>query len=651
MLTFGPHVHPCLRDLARVGAIKRGRSLCAVVLLSIATAMAQPVDYFWANGMGCPAPAGSADAGYSTKVDLNGDIYVTGAFTGTVDFDRSAAVANLTATGVGGDIYVAKYDGLGNYLWAFRMGGTAPDEGLAMALAPGGAGIYVTGRLFQPSQDKAFLILVDPAGNVQWTKLITGGSTNCFVHGRAIAIDPAGNILLAGSYTWTVDLDPGPGAFTFTSNGSTNIYLAKYDAAGNFIWAISAGSTGTDIASGLAIDGSGDIYLAGRFTGTVDFDPGASTVNRTATSTDAVVAKYTSNGALVWVNTFGGTGVDDAMAVTLDPSGNVVATGAFFSTLDIDPGAGTTMITSAGLDDAFLVSFDASGNFNWGGAMGGIGADTGRGLVTDAQTIFVTGRFSATADMDPSASTASIVSVAASQDVFIAQYALNGSYNVAQAVGGAGPDVGHAIDLYPNGDVVITGPFWNTADFDPNIGIADLTSLASGDSYVARYTREPIPLPVELIAFAGVCDHGTARLSWSTATESNNDRFDLQRSEDLVTWRTVGSLAGAGASQQRIDYQLEDQEALVGTAYYRLRQVDNDGSSTLSNVIAVEPCASDVVRSITVLDESGRVIAMSNSHPQYLPAGLYLVRKEYADGRQVVQRFAVIRDGAQMNVR
>ena len=115
------------------------------------------------------------------------------------------------------------------------------------------------------------------------------------MHGRAIAIDPAGNILLTGSYTWTVDLDPGPGAMTFTSNGSTNIYLAKYDPSGNFIWGISAGSTGTDIASGLAVDAAGDIYLTGRFTGTVDFDPGPGLVNGTAIGIqDAVVAKYSS---------------------------------------------------------------------------------------------------------------------------------------------------------------------------------------------------------------------------------------------------------------------------------------------------------------------------------------------------------------------
>ena len=80
------------------------------------------------------------------------------------------------------------------------------------------------------------------------------------------------------------------------------------------------------------------------------------------------------------------------MAVALDPAGNVVVTGAFFSTMDIDPGAGVVNVTAAGLDDAYLVCFDNSGAFNWGGAMGGIGADTGRGLVVDALEICVTGR-------------------------------------------------------------------------------------------------------------------------------------------------------------------------------------------------------------------------------------------------------------------
>ena len=136
---------------------KRFALLIAVASFAAPSLLAQPLDYLWANGMGCPAPAGSADAGYATKVDPSGNVYVTGAFTGTVDFDPGANAANLTATGVGGDIYVAKYDGLGNYLWAFRLGGTAPDEGLAMALAPGGGGVYVTGRWFQPSQDLSLI--------------------------------------------------------------------------------------------------------------------------------------------------------------------------------------------------------------------------------------------------------------------------------------------------------------------------------------------------------------------------------------------------------------------------------------------------------------------------------------------------------------
>lgn len=602
---------------------------------------AQPLDYLWANGMGCPAPAGSADAGYATKVDPSGNVYVTGAFTGTVDFDPGANVANLTATGVGGDIYVAKYDGLGNYLWAFRMGGTAPDEGLALALAPAGVGVYVTGRYFMPSQDKAFLMLVDAMGNVQWTQFISGGSSNCFVHGRAIAVDPSGNILLTGSYTWTVDLDPGAGALTYTSNGSTNIYLAKYDPSGNLIWGISAGSTGTDIASGLAIDAAGDIYLTGRFTGTVDFDPGPGVVNRTATSTDAVVAKYSSAGALLWLNGFGGTGVDDAIAVALDPSGNVVVTGAFFSSMDIDPGAGVVNLTSAGLDDVFLVSFDQNGNFNWGGAMGGSGADTGRGVAVDALEICVTGRFSATADMDPSAAVSNLTSVAASQDVFIAQYTFGGSLVAAQGVGGVGPDVGNSIDLYPNGDVVITGPFWNTADFDPNAGMANLTALASGDSYVARYVRNTV-LPVELVYFDAECSGAAVLLEWSTASESNSDHFDVERSTDGTAWETIGSVAAAGQSIQTVAYRIEDAHPLNGTAYYRLRQFDTDGSATTSLIVAVDACQdAHVVREV-LFDAGGRQVPTWNGTSEALADGVYLLRSEYSNGSVKARQVPVV---------
>src|SRR5687768_10582535 len=225
----------------------------------------------------------ATDRASRVTVDPSGNLYLTGSFTGLVDFDPGPGTVNLTGGG-GADAFVVKLDPSGNLVWARRFGGAFDDAG------------------------------------------------------TDVAFDGAGNVYLTGFFADVADLDPGTGTLFFTSAGATDIFVVKLDANGNLAWANRIGSTAADEGNGLAVDTAGNIYLTGEYSSTVDFDPGTGTVNLTSGGfTDIFVARLDTNGGLVWARGFGSISSDQGNGVAVDGAGNVHATGTFTGTADFDP--------------------------------------------------------------------------------------------------------------------------------------------------------------------------------------------------------------------------------------------------------------------------------------------------------------------------
>jgi len=466
-------------------------------LLSALSALGQTLD--WVNQPLVSSIFGSHDESRAVAVDASGNTYVTGYFAGTADFDPSVGEAGLTSAG-GNDIFIAKYDASGNYLWAKRMGGTGSDIGNAIAL-DGLGNVYVTGSFagtadFDPSVGTAelmsagggdiFIAQYDASGNYLWAKRM-GGTGNDI--GNAIALDGLGNVHVTGSFAGTADFDPGPLAANLTGVGSNDIFIAKYDASGNYVWAKSVGSSGLDSGNGIAVDGSGNVHMTGQFTGTADFDPGAGTANLTSLGgNEAFIAKYDASGNYVWAKRVGGSSGDVSHALVLDGSGNVHVTGYFNGTADFDPGAGTASLMSVGTQDIFIAKYDASGNYVWAKWAGGSISDFGYGIALDGTgNVHVTGYFSLTADFDPGTGIANLTSVG-DRDIFIAKYDASGNYLWAKAIGGAGTDTGYGIAVDGSSNVYATGGFINSkVDFDPGAGTVELSAgFANQDAFVVR---------------------------------------------------------------------------------------------------------------------------------------------------------------------
>ncbi|HEX6428578.1 MAG TPA: SBBP repeat-containing protein [Niastella sp.] len=296
-------------------------------------------NYVWAKNIG----GTSDDDSSSITIDGNGNVYVTGYFRGSADFDPGTGTANLASAG-GADIFLTKYDGAGNYLWAKNMGGAADDIS------------------------------------------------------TAIAVDAASHVYITGSFNGSGDFDAGAGIASLTSMGGTDIFLTAYDDAGNYLWAKNMGGTGTDSSLAIALDAGGNVYITGSFTGTADFDGDVPVASFTSVgNADIFWAKYDAAGGFVWAKTIGGTGDDVGRGINVDVANNVNLTGSFSATVDFDAGAGTDNFTSYGGTDLYIAHYEASGNYVGSICTGDIGDDFGRSIATDANgNIYMIGTYSST---------------------------------------------------------------------------------------------------------------------------------------------------------------------------------------------------------------------------------------------------------------
>jgi hypothetical protein len=315
-----------------------------------------------------------------------------------------------------------------------------------------------------------------------------------YQYGYALANDTSNNVYVTGYYQGTVDFDPGTGVSNLTSAGGYDVFIVKLDASGNFVWAKSVGGTSGDRGFGIASDNSGNVYVTGRFGGTVDFDPNAGTFNLTSAGTDAFVLKLNTNGDFVWAAQLSGSGSEYGRGITVDGSANVYVTGQFTNTVDFDPGIGTFNLTSAGNDDIFINKLDASGNFVWAKRMGSTGADRGYHIAFDGSTgLYATGIFMNTVDFDPNAGTTDVTSNGGT-DIFIQKLDANGNFQWAGNMGGPGNDYGHGVATDSSGNVVSTGYFQVTADFDPGAGTTNLVSNGSTELFVQKLDPNGTPI-------------------------------------------------------------------------------------------------------------------------------------------------------------
>jgi len=298
----------------------------------------------------------------------------------------------------------------------------------------------------------------------QWASQAGGSSVDV---GESITIDDDGNSYVTGIFSETAPF----GFYSLTSSGSYDIFVAKMDANGNWLWATKAGGSGSDYGDSIAIDGDGNSYVTGSFEETATFGSYSLTSSGSA---DIFVAKMDANGNWLWVTKAGGSSCDDSYGITIDSNGSSYVTGRFGGTATF----GSYSLTSSGSADIFVAKMDVNGNWLWATQAGGSYSGAGYGIaIDDNGDSFVTGSFVETATFG-SYSLTSYGDI----DIFVAKMDANGNWLWATQAGGSGFDFGESIAIDGDGNSYITGNFSATATF----GSYSLTSSGSADIFVAK---------------------------------------------------------------------------------------------------------------------------------------------------------------------
>jgi hypothetical protein len=442
----------------------------------------------------------------SIAVDNAGNVYSTGSFSGTADFDPGPAVFNLTAAGLD-DIFISKLDPSGNLVWAKRIGGVGSDFGFSITLTPTGE-VLVTGwfsstadfdpgaatvNLTSAGQDDVFIAKFDAAGNYVWAKKIGSNNTD---RGSSITTNATGEIFLSGLFYSTVDFDPGNGIVNISSKGSSDVFVLKLSSSGNYIWAKTTGGLSNEGATSIALNSQGELYILGVFNGpnASDFDPGSGVYTLTSTNNEAdiFILKLNASGDFVWAKKIGMDGNDAGRDLAVDPSGNVCITGYICyindTQIDFDPGAAVYNVPTVGFYDTFVLKLDPDGNFIWAKVIGGISADFGQAIAVDTfGNIYTTGEIQDGADIDFDPGIGVInLTVAGSSDVYVLKLDQSGNFVWASCLGGPfNIDLGRSI-VVDNNHVYVAGEFASTADFDPASTVFNMTSAGQSDSFICK---------------------------------------------------------------------------------------------------------------------------------------------------------------------
>ena len=450
-------------------------------MISILSVNAQTPNWQWAKSEG----GTSFETSDGVCTDAIGNVFMTGYFKSpTITFGTTT----LTNAG-SNDIFIVKYDATGNVLWAKSVGGAYDERGQSVSTDASG-NVFMTGYFISPTisfgtttltntyasnlYSDFFIVKYDTSGNVLWAKSAEGAYDDS---GQSVSTDASGNVFITGIY-YSPTITFGTTTLTKanpTSNYS-DIFIVKYDASGNMLWATSAeDGVFNDDGRSVSTDASGNVFIAGYFASpTITF--GTTTLTNTNSSWDIFIVKYDSSGNVLWAKSAGGTAYDIGNSVSTDAIGNVFMTGIYYSptiTFGI-----TTLTNANNVADIFIVKYDASGNVLWAKSAEGTWYDLSYGVCTDViGNVFITGAF-----YSPTITfgTTTLTNVNAANDIFIVKYDASGNVLWAKSAGGTGYDEGYAVSTDASGNVFLTGNFGSP---NINFGTTTLTNTDTTGSF------------------------------------------------------------------------------------------------------------------------------------------------------------------------
>jgi hypothetical protein len=482
-----------------------------LLFFTVQKSLGQTPNWNWARS----ASGNATDEGSTVATDASGNIYVSGYYSS--DFITIGSVVLQNAGLSFNDIFLAKYDPTGNLIWAQRFGGSSNDRGTSITTDKAG-NVYLTGYFYSPeitfgtftltnagNVGDIFVVKFDSLGNIIWAKRDGGVGLEI---PYTILVDGNNNIIVSGRFSSNSITF---GTTTLLQAGSMDVFLVKYDASGNVLWAKGAGGGSNDEGYSLGTDVSGNIYLSGYFTQPANFG----TIKLTsAGQADMFLAKYDPSGNVLWAKRAGGNGDDRGVALKTDASGNSYVTG-FYTNDSIS--FGSVLVPDEAVDNSFVAKYDTDGNVVWAKGLGGdIEAED---LAVFNTNIYICGTFNA----DTLKYGSSSLICEGSTDLFLLDCDTNGNpkWAIKQTSDGESGENARSVEVDGAGNVIVSGAFRSEPIF---FGTSELNSNRGADLFVAKMGSAP----------TGITESENTR-EFIIYPNPGNGRYTLQTKFDIKT--------------------------------------------------------------------------------------------------------------------
>lgn len=419
-----------------------------------------------------------------------------------------------------------------------------------------------------------FKTIAQPA--FAWAHIVPQGNWPDIAHGQN------GNVYMVGNFGGTMDADLGIGVTNITGIGNEDIYVTKYAPNGSLIWAKVIGSfTGTDIASRVTVDAEDNVYVAGYFHSTVDFDPGPgvhNVVGDPSPGRDHYLLKLNSNGDFKWVKHIkrSGGGNRALMEIATDNNKNVYVCGYFYGGVDFDGGGNNDVLLANGYVNSYLLKYDSTGAFEWVKHFDTDDSVVARKLLVDNDKLIVSGYFHGTVDFDANAGTTNLAADPVGAG-FLSKYDLDGDLVWAKKLCNQLPE-NDPMDIQIDnwGNIYTAGSFRVPSDFDPGPGTTTLTTT-DVDAYLEKFNTNGEIVWVKQMSGSNVEVLGLSRQTYANGdlllygTYSGGSDIDLGAGTT-----TIPAVAGMDIVLSKIDTagNMQWYQILGGEGYEHVSRVE-----------------------------------------------------------------------------
>ncbi len=511
--------------------------------------------WVWTRGAGGPRNEHVGGLG----LDSVASSYVVGTYAGRIVFDGTT-FSNGQDTG----FFIAKYNSFGAQQWAAQGNGSGAFHNACITVDRAG-NCWVAGsfartvnlgnqQLVSQGGEDIFIARYDYYGILRWASRIGGAGDD---YARAVSVDANGNMVIVGSFTGSATI----GGATLISAGAEDLFVAKYDTGGAPLWGLRGGGAAGDVAMGVAVAPSGDIYVAGAFHGSATL--GGTTVEANGTEQDILLASVEAEGTPRWAVRFGAAGDDAASGVAVDPAGNCYLTGWFSGTVQF----GGVTLTSNGATDVFAAKVEPGNAVRWA-VRGGSGQDDkGYAIAVNAAgNAFVTGMYRSAANFGGGGQ----LSSNGGSDVLVARVSAAGEFVSAHNAGGVRDDAGYGVAVDTAGEVYVAG----TIDSAGFFGLTPFSTQGGTDLFVGRFGA-PATVVTSAIVGSPFCSGSAVSVSFTTSgVYAPGNLFTAQLSDSSGSFANpveLGSLVGTEGST--IGGTIPN--SVITGKHYRIRVVSN----------------------------------------------------------------------------